>query len=126
MTKQDVRSPNQVVDSLNSLSLDIASSIDHNAAVDLWDRYQRGERNVFTRRLYTMQGQQTFDEIRNKYAREQEFRVVVDRYIEDFEKLLTEVAQTDPTHQTTQSYLTSDQGKVYTMLAHASGRFGNS
>jgi hypothetical protein len=30
-------------------------------------RYQRGERNVFTRRLYTLKGQQTFDEIKRKY-----------------------------------------------------------
>ena len=38
--------------------------IDHDAAADLWDRYKRGERNVFTRRLYTLQGQQAFDDIR--------------------------------------------------------------
>ena len=50
-----------------SLSVDIARMIDHDAAVELWDRYKRGERNVFTRRLYTLQGQQTFDEIRKKY-----------------------------------------------------------
>ncbi len=121
----DTRSPNQVVDSLNSLSLDIASAIDHETSVDLWERYQRGERNVFTRRLYTLQGQQTFDEISRKYSRDRDFRSAVDRYIEDFERLLTDVARNDPNDGTTQEYLTSDQGKVYTMLAHASGRFGS-
>ena len=40
--------------------------IDHDAAAELWDRYKRGERNVFTRRLYTLHGQQTFDEIRKR------------------------------------------------------------
>ena len=68
------RSPAQVVESLNSLSIDIARAIDHEASVELWDRYKRGERNVFTRRLYTIQGQQTFDEIRRKYQAETEFR----------------------------------------------------
>ena len=58
------RSPAQVVESLNSLSIDIARAIDHEASVELWDRYKRGERNVFTRRLYTLQGQKTFDELR--------------------------------------------------------------
>ena len=52
----------------NSISVDIARMIDHDAAVELWDRYKRGESNVFSRRLYTPQGQQTFDEIRRKYA----------------------------------------------------------
>ncbi len=116
------RNPRHVVESLNSLSVDIARAIDHDASVDLWRRYQRGERDVFTRRLYTLKGQQTFDEIKRKYDREPEFRTAVDRYIADFEKLLADVARTDRDRTVTQSYLTSDTGKVYTMLAHAAGR----
>jgi len=119
------RSPLHVVESLNSLSMDIARAIDHEASIELWDRYQRGERNVFTRRLYTLNGQKTFDEIRNKYAREPEFRSAVDRYISDFEKLLADVSKNDRDNMMSQTYLTSDTGKVYTMLAHASGRFGS-
>ncbi|MFZ1814126.1 MAG: hypothetical protein WBO55_02250 [Rhizobiaceae bacterium] len=124
-TATDPRSPLHVVESLNSLSMDIARAIDHEASVDLWERYQRGERNVFTRRLYTLQGQKTFDEIRTKYAREKDFRTAVDRYIADFEKLLEDVARNDRDNIMTQTYLTSDTGKVYTMLAHAAGRLGN-
>ena len=90
----------------------------------MWDRYKRGERSVFTRRLYTLQGQKTFDEIRRKYEREGEFRSAVDRYIEDFEQLLSQVASSDNDPLTSQMYLTSDTGKVYTMLAHAAGRLG--
>ena len=119
----DSRNPRHVVESLNSLSVDIARAIDHDASVELWRRYQRGERDVFTRRLYTLKGQQTFDDIKRKYDREPEFRTAVDRYIGDFEKLLTDVARTDRDKSVTQSYLTSDTGKVYTMLAHAAGRF---
>ena len=119
----DTRNPHHVVESLNSLSVDIARAIDHDASVDLWRRYQRGERDVFTRRLYTLKGQQTFDEIKRKYEREPEFRTAVDRYIGDFEKLLADVARNDRDKVLTQSYLTSDTGKVYTMLAHAAGRF---
>ncbi len=119
------RSPLHVVESLNSLSMDIARAIDHETSVDLWERYQRGERNVFTRKLYTMQGQQAFDEISGKYQQEAEFRAAVDRYVDDFEQLLSDVAQNDRDNMMTQTYLTSDTGKVYTMLAHASGRLGN-
>ena len=118
------RSPLHVVESLNSLSVDIARAIDHETSIELWDRYRRGERDVFTRRLYTLKGQQTFDEIKRKYDREPEFRNAVDRYIADFEKLLADVARTDRDRTAMQSYLTSDTGKVYTMLAHAAGRLG--
>ncbi|MGB3390024.1 MAG: hypothetical protein WBA88_18810, partial [Pseudaminobacter sp.] len=116
------RSPAHVVESLNSLSVDIARAIDHEAAIELWDRYRRGERDVFTRRLYTLKGQQTFDEIRRKYQSDSEFRAAVDRYCDDFEKLLKDVSRNDRDNMMTQTYLSSDTGKVYTMLAHASGR----
>ena len=116
------RSPLHVVESLNSLSVDIARAIDHEASIELWDRYRRGERDVFTRRLYTLKGQQTFDEIRRKYQTEPEFRTAVDRYCDDFEKLIADVTRTDRDSMMAQTYLSSDTGKVYTMLAHASGR----
>ena len=112
----------QTVESLNSLSVDIARAIDHETFIDLWNRYRNGERNVFTRRLYTLQGQQTFDEIRQKYARDPEFRTAVERYVSDFEQLLAQVSRNDRDNMLGQTYLTSDTGKVYTMLAHASGR----
>ncbi len=107
----------------NSLSVDITRMIDHDAAADLWDRYKRGERNVFTRRLYTLQGQQAFDDIRKKYRSDREFKLAVDRYIGEFERLLDEVSRDDRGQLVARTYLTSETGKVYTMLAHAAGRF---
>jgi hypothetical protein len=117
------RSPRHSIESLDSLSVDIARMIDHDAAADLWDRYKRGERNVFTRRLYTLQGQQAFDEIRKKYRADREFKQTVDRYIGEFERLLEEVSRDDRGQVVARTYLTSETGKVYTMLAHAAGRF---
>ena len=111
-----------MVELLNSLSIDIARAIDHEASVELWDRYKRGERNVFTRRLYTMQGQKTFDELRKKDERDGDFRKAVDNYIGDFERLLSQVSKDDFDPTVSRMYLTSDTGKVYTMLAHAAGR----
>src|SRR5947207_7123512 len=112
------------LESLDSLSVDIARMIDHDAAAELWDRYNRGERNVFTKRLYTMQGQKTFDEIRKKYRSDREFKQTVDRYTAEFERMLEEVSRGDRGQVVARTYLTSETGKVYTMLAHAAGRFG--
>jgi hypothetical protein len=117
------RTARHSIESLDSLSVDIARMIDHDAAADLWDRYKRGERNVFTRKLYTLQGQQAFDEIRRKYRSDGEFKMTVDRYISEFERLLEEVSRDDRGQVVARTYLTSETGKVYTMLAHAAGRF---
>ena len=43
----------------------------------------------------------------------------------EFERLLEEVARGDRGQVVARTYLTSETGKVYTMLAHAAGRFGN-
>jgi hypothetical protein len=111
------------LESLDSLAVDIARMIDHEAAVELWERYKRGERGLFTRRLYTPQGQKAFDEIRRKYRADPEFRQTVEQYIHEFERLLDDVSRGDRGPTVARTYLTSDTGKVYTMLAHAAGRF---
>jgi hypothetical protein len=52
--------------------------------------------------------------------RDGEFRATVDRYIGDFERLLRDAEQNDPSVM--QNYMTSETGRVYLLLAHASGR----
>jgi hypothetical protein len=111
-----------LIESLDSLAVDIARMIDHDVASEMWERYKRGERGVFTRRLYTIQGQKAFDEISRKYRSEREFKQTVDRYIGEFERLLDEVSRDDRGQVVVRTYLTSETGKVYTMLAHAAGR----
>jgi hypothetical protein len=120
--REEERPARHSIESLDSLSVDIARMIDHDAATELWDRYKRGERNVFTKRLYTMQGQRTFEEIRKRYRADREFKQTVDRYIAEFERLLDDVSRDDRGAVVARTYLTSETGKVYTMLAHAAGR----
>ncbi|HEY7246413.1 MAG TPA: hypothetical protein VH678_21275 [Xanthobacteraceae bacterium] len=117
------RPERSTIDSLDSLAVDIARMIDHDAAAELWERYNRGERNVFSRKLYTPQGQRAFDEIRKKYRSDRDFTRTVDRYIGEFERLLEEVSRDDRGQVVARTYLTSETGKVYTLLAHAAGRF---
>ena len=64
------------------------------------------------------------DEIRKKYRADREFKQTVDRYVGEFERLLEEVSRGDRGQVVARTYLTSETGKVYTMLAHAAGRFG--
>jgi hypothetical protein len=121
--RTDDTTPRDSVESIDALSVDIARMIDNDAAADLWDRYKRGERSVFTKRLYTAQGQRAFEEIRTKYRSDPDFRQTVEHYIHEFERLLDDVSRGDRGPAVARNYLASDTGKVYTMLAHAAGRF---
>ena len=89
------RAPARDASPLGSLSVDIARAVDHEAALDIWRRYRQGERGAFSRRLYTLKGQQTFEDIRRRYQSDATFRGAVDRYCEDFERLLTDISRSD-------------------------------
>ena len=101
---------------------ELARAIDNRTAADVWYRMRAGERGVLGRHIYTYEGQTTFEEISGRYDRDGEFRNTVDRYIADFERLLAEAEQSDPAGHKLQNYLTSETGRVYLLLAHASGR----
>ncbi|MGB6949548.1 MAG: hypothetical protein WBD84_10190 [Methyloceanibacter sp.] len=101
---------------------EIARAMDHRTAAEVWQRFRAGEQGILGRHLYSLDGQATFDEISRRYERDGDFRATVDRYIGDFERLLNEAEQNDPDGRMLQNYMTSETGRVYLLLAHASGR----
>ena len=107
---------------LEAISTDIARMIDTGAANEAWERYRRGDDDAFDDTIYTGRGAQTFEEIGRRYKADGDFRTTVDRYVQEFERLLSQIQHDDPDDRMLRGYLGSDSGKVYTMLAHASGR----
>ena len=92
--------------------------------MEMWERWRRGDVAAISRRLYTEAGQQAFDEIRRRYRADPQFRDTTTRYMQEFERLLAKVGQNDRDGSQWRAYLMSNTGKVYTILAHASGRLG--
>ena len=107
---------------LDTLSIDIGELINMTALEASWARRNRGEAHAFGLDLYTARGQKIFDDARARYRMDPEFRQTADRYVEEFDRLLVEVRKSDRDGAMARNYLTSDTGKVYTILAHASGR----
>ena len=98
--------------------------IDHDAAAELWDRYKRGERNGCS------PGGSTPCRARRRSTKSAASIAAMPSsgrrwtaYIHEFERLLDEVSRGDRGQVVARTYLTSETGKVYTMLAHAAGRF---
>lgn len=103
---------------------DIAQALDPDTAAAVWQRYRSGERGLFTRQLYTLEGQSTFDEISRRIHQDPGFRGMSERYLADFERLLREADMKDPSGRLVQNHLVAETGRVYLLLAHASGRLG--
>ena len=60
--------------------------------------------------------------IREKYQLDGEFRDYVTRYLSEFEVLLVEAKKRDQEGLLKNTFLSSDVGKVYMLLARALGR----
>jgi methyl-accepting chemotaxis protein len=107
-----------IMDSLHSISIDIARSIDNTLPEDLWNRYRKGEKSIFTRRL--LKGKDA-EKIRVLYRDNGDFRRYVDQYRTAFDQLLEEAEHSEFSDLLAETYASSDLGKVYFMLSDALG-----
>lgn len=102
---------------------DIASCIDERRVMEVWQRLKRGETDVLRQRnLYQRQAQAIVDNVQRRYETDQTFRSIVERYLGDFEKMLQDLSRSDPRGGAVQTRLASDEGRIYFVLAHISGR----
>ncbi|MGF1620935.1 MAG: hypothetical protein ACFCUR_10000 [Rhodomicrobiaceae bacterium] len=101
---------------------DIASAVDEDVAVEVWRRFNKGEHGIISRNIYNREGQSTFEQVKHRYEHDSTFRHIVDRYLTDFERMLQDAKKADPKGRTLHSHLTSETGRIYLVLGHASGR----
>ena len=100
----------------------IARALDPAAADAIWIRLRRGERGIMARSIYTPEGRVAYDEINRRVKVDPELQNTLTRFLADFERILRDAEQRDPSGQLVQQHLVSDNGRVYLFLAHASGR----
>jgi len=100
----------------------IARALDPTTASAIWSRFRAGQRGIMVRSIYTAEGRTTFDEISERYKTDADFHRTVERFLADFERLIRNLEQSNPTGRTVHEHLVSDAGRVYLFLAHASGR----
>lgn len=99
-----------------------ARALDQTTASAIWSRFRAGQRGVMVRSIYTVDGRSLFDDVQRRYATDPGFHQAVDRYQQEFLRVLRECEQRDPTGRLAQSQVISDAGRAYLFLAHASGQ----
>ncbi|MEH6402593.1 MAG: hypothetical protein V7750_04425 [Sneathiella sp.] len=105
-----------ILDSLHSLSIDLARNLDSSLSDDLWKKYRRGDKSIFSKRLVKTKDA---EKIRTLYKGNGDFRRYVDQYRAEFEGLLKGTEQTEFSELLLDTYTNSDVGKVYLMLSDA-------
>ncbi len=111
-----------VVEKLQALAIDLDRALGDDPAPDMWRRYINGERSIFTRRLVASIGREGAERISQRYAADAEFRHHADRYMQEFEGLLDDAAARDRDQILVETFLTSQTGRLYLLVAAATGR----
>ena len=116
------RETEALVGKLNGAARDLVEAIDGKLPADLERRYTGGEQHVYTHRLYQGRGKKMLELLVDRYESERLIRDRIDGYVRLFERLLDTVSETPQGEQLVDACLASESGKLYLMLAQASGR----
>jgi hypothetical protein len=116
------RETEALVGKLNASARDLVEAIDGKLPSDLERRYAAGEQHVYTHRLYQGRGKKMLELLVDRYENERLIRDRIDAYVRLFERLLDTVSETPQGEQLVDACLASESGKLYLMLAQASGR----
>jgi hypothetical protein len=107
---------------LNGAARDIVEVIDTELPRDLERRFTGGEGGVYTHHLLQNRVARLPHIIERRYKSEGVVRGRVDAYMRLFEKMLDTFAETPQGDQLVDASLASESGKLYLLLAQASGR----
>jgi len=110
-----------IIESLNSLSIDLTRVLDPQEADRVWKEFSKGDSSAFTRRFLELREDIPAQRLREKYERDNEFRTYVSRYFRQFEELFEQALSNDHNDLLATMLTTSDVGKLYTYLAGALG-----
>jgi conjugal transfer/entry exclusion protein len=99
-----------------------ARALDQTTASAIWSRFRAGQRGVMVRSIYSVEGRNLFDDVQQRLSSDTGFRQLVERYQHDFQRILREAEQRDPSGRLAQSHVISDPGRAFLFLAHASGQ----
>lgn len=106
-----------------TLNIDaLARALDASTASAIWTRLKAGQRGIMVRSIYSAEGRHAFDEVARRYPGDLSLQNTINRYLMDFERILHDTESKDPTGRLAHSHRTSTMGRVYLLLAHASGR----
>lgn len=114
-----------LIESLNSLSIDVTKLLSQDISDSSWGTYLKGDRGVFTRRAVSLLNNGEARSIGQLYDEDSLFRDNVNRYIHDFEAMLRNVLTARDGSSLGVTLLSSDIGKLYVALAQAIDRLGN-
>ena len=108
---------------LATASVDVAKLLAIDVGEQAWVEYLRGDRSVFARRTVRLIDRPTTDKIGRHFAHDENFRDEASHYLDIFEQLSRRLMSDPDGDALLATAVSSDLGKLYVVLARASGRW---
>lgn len=117
-----MRNSADVINELETMSIDINSIFNKDKDEDLWKKYYDGDHAAFARYLAKNMTKKQIAAIQKNYESKSDFRILADKYMEDFASLVTTAHESERSSTLLALISGSDIGKVYYILARALGK----
>ena len=112
----------ELITRLENLSVDINKFFNADEEDDLWKRFYSGDHAVFARNIVKKLNRKQIIKIRDEYEKNTDFRALTDKYISDFETLITAAQNAERSEVVLSMISGSDIGKIYYVVARAIDR----
>src|SRR6185312_3555878 len=90
-----LKSATFIIETLQSISVDLARILEQPVPETIWKRFHSGERGAFARYILQLQDRQAGPTIKEKYELDPAFREQAMRYMDQFEQLLVQARAVD-------------------------------
>ncbi|MBT3885698.1 MAG: hypothetical protein HOF70_13015, partial [Rhodospirillaceae bacterium] len=118
-TKEFLRRMSLVREGLESVAIDINRIMETRISEDDWQKYNKGDKSVFLRKILGMRSKSKLAKVSKLYREKSEFRDYVNRYLSQFDKMIESAKRSDQGGVLGATFMTSDAGKVYLILRAA-------
>lgn len=117
-----MRNSADIMAELETMSIDINSMFNKDKDEELWKKYYEGDKAAFARYLTKHITKKQVAAIQKEYQNKSEFRILADKYMEDFESLVGLARESERAGTLLALISGSDIGKVYYIMAKALGK----
>jgi len=114
----------QMISDLENLSIDLNKFFDKDAEDDLWKKFYNGDHGAFAHHIMKKLGRKEILKIRDLYEKNADFHELTDRYLSEFETLLSAAEKSDKPETMLAIISGSEIGKIYYVMARALDKLG--
>jgi len=112
----------QIVSSLESLSIDLNRVLTPDDEDGLWKKYYNGDKSVFARHLAKSLSKKQIVDIHEKYENDENFRAITNRYLNEFDTLTEIARKNDKAEVLLKVLYGSNFGNMYLLISKALGK----